>query len=77
MYFQKKLGLGFILFGTVAIALAYILMDGGGFVFSALVGVLAICFGAFQLMLANAAPAAKTSAKHSASKSTKAKKSRH
>ena len=51
MKLQKKLGIGFILFGIFLVAGTYFVADGGAFVFSALIGLLAIFFGAFQLMI--------------------------
>lgn len=76
MHFQKKLGLGFIAFGGVVILLAYLLTNSGGFVFSALLGLMAICFGAFQLMLSKLALQAKTAGKHPSGKTAKTKKAR-
>jgi len=52
MQLQQKLGYGFILFGLLIIVGFYFLADGGAYVFSALLGVMAIVFGGFQLMLA-------------------------
>jgi len=51
MQLQKKLGLGFIFFGVAIILGMYFVADGGAFLFSALIGLMAIFFGAFQLML--------------------------
>ncbi len=74
MHFQKKLGLGFITFGVVIILLAYLLTDSGGFVFSALIGLMAIFFGAFQLMLSKLALQTKTAAKPAVGKTKKARR---
>lgn len=52
MQLQKKLGLGFILFGIVIILGMYFVADGGAFLFSALIGLMAVFFGAFQLIIA-------------------------
>lgn len=52
MQLQKKLGFGFILFGVVVILGMYFVANGGAFLFSSLIGLLAIFFGAFQLMIA-------------------------
>ena len=79
MHFQKKLGLGFIGFGIAIMLLAYWLTNSGALVFSALLGLMAIFFGAFQIMLSNLALSAKTTAKQASgkpAKSTKAKKPR-
>jgi hypothetical protein len=51
MQLQKKLGFGFILFGIALILLMYFTADGGAFLFSSLIGLMAIFFGAFQLMI--------------------------
>lgn len=51
MQLQKKLGIGFILFGVVLTLAMYFAIDGGAFLFTALIGLMAIFFGAFQLML--------------------------
>ena len=53
MQLQKKLGIGFVLFGIATIISMYFIVNSGAFLFSALVGLLAIFFGAFQLMIAN------------------------
>ena len=76
MHFQKKLGLGFMAFGALVILLAYIFTNSGSFVFSALIGLMAIFFGAFQLMLSNLALQPKTTTKHPSSKTVKSKKAR-
>ncbi len=60
---QQKLGYGFILFGLLLIIGLYFAADGGAYVFSALIGLLAIIFGGFQLLLAKQAPV--RSEKHS------------
>lgn len=52
MQLQKKLGFGFILFGIALMLVMYFTVDGGAFLFSSLVGLMAIFFGAFQLMIA-------------------------
>ncbi len=52
MQLQQKLGYGFILFGLAMILGLYFVADGGAYVFSALLGLMAIVFGGFQLMLA-------------------------
>lgn len=69
MQLQKKLGIGFVLFGIATIIGMYFVANSGAFLFSALVGLMAIFFGAFQLMIASQATA------HSGSKS-KGKKAR-
>jgi hypothetical protein len=51
MQLQKKLGFGFILFGIALILLMYFTADGGAFLFSSLIGLMAIFFCAFQLMI--------------------------
>lgn len=66
MQLQQKLGYGFILFGIALTLGMYFVADGGAFLFTSLIGLLAVFFGAFQLMLAaNAAakPAVKTKIK--------------
>ncbi|WP_062064061.1 hypothetical protein [Cellvibrio sp. OA-2007] len=68
MQLQQKLGFGFILFGVVLIIGMYFVANGGGFLFSALIGLMAVFFGAFQLMISadmNAKPATKSKAKKS------------
>lgn len=75
MQAQQKLGLGFILFGIVLITAVYFATSGGAFVFSALLGLMAIVFGAFQLMLAQLAPSKNNHPEHSKTKG-KAKKTR-
>lgn len=51
MQLQQKLGFGFILFGIVLTLAMYFAIDGGAFLFTALIGLMAIFFGAFQLMI--------------------------
>ena len=51
MQLQQKLGFGFILFGIATILGMYFVANGGAFLFSALMGLMAIFFGAFQLMI--------------------------
>jgi len=71
MQLQKKLGIGFILFGIALIIGLYFVADGGAFLFSALIGLMAVFFGAFQLMLTAdlaAKPAAKSKLKKVANK---------
>ncbi|WP_323814998.1 hypothetical protein [Cellvibrio sp. NN19] len=51
MQLQKKIGLGFILFGVALTLAMYFAIDGGAFLFTALIGLMAIFFGAFQLMI--------------------------
>lgn len=75
MHFQKKLGIGFILFGVFIIVAVYFSTSGGAFAFSALMGLMAIFFGAFQLMLANITITKSTEPSHG-KKTTKAKKAR-
>lgn len=70
MQLQKKLGFGFIFFGVAIILGMYFVADGGAFIFSALVGLMAVFFGAFQLML-TADLAAKPAAKSKPKKSRK------
>lgn len=68
MQLQQKLGFGFILFGVVLIIGMYFVANGGGFLFSALIGLMAVFFGAFQLMISadmNAKPTTKSKAKKS------------
>lgn len=62
-HFQQKLGYGFILFGLLLIIGLYFAADGGAYVFSALLGLMAIVFGSFQLVLAK--PSTTNSDKHS------------
>lgn len=70
MQLQQKLGFGFIFFGTAIILGMYFVADGGAFLFSALIGLMAVVFGAFQLMItANAA--AKPTAKNKLKKGRK------
>lgn len=77
MHFQKKLGIGFILFGLVVILIAYVVSTNqGALVFSALLGLMSICFGAFQLVLSKLAVQTRTSSKHHAGKTVKNKKIR-
>lgn len=70
MQLQKKLGFGFIFFGVAIILGMYFVADGGAFLFSALVGLMAVFFGAFQLMI-TADLAAKPAAKSKPKKSRK------
>jgi hypothetical protein len=56
MQLQQKLGYGFILFGLAMIIGLYFLADGGAYIFSALLGLMAIVFGGFQLMLVKQLP---------------------
>lgn len=56
MQIQKKLGIGFVLFGVVMIIGMYFIASSGAFLFSSLVGLMAIFFGAFQLMIASQTP---------------------
>lgn len=66
MQLQKKLGFGFILFGILMIIGMYFVADGGAFLFSSLIGLMAVFFGAFQLMISAdlaAKPAAKSKPK--------------
>lgn len=51
MQLQQKLGFGFILFGIAIILGMYFVADGGAFLFSALIGLMAVFFGAFQLII--------------------------
>lgn len=51
MQLQQKLGFGFILFGVLLTLAMYFATDGGAFLFTALIGLMAIFFGAFQLMI--------------------------
>lgn len=76
MHFQKKLGIGFIAFGALVIALAFLMTSSGGFVFSALIGLMAILFGAFQMMLSKLAVQSKTAGKHHSAKPIKTRKAR-
>lgn len=63
MQLQKKLAFGFILFGVAFIFGMYFVADGGAFLFSTLIGLMAIFFGAFQLVL-TANTAAKPAARN-------------
>ncbi len=66
MQLQQKLGFGFILFGVVIIIGMYFVANGGAFLFSALIGLMAVFFGAFQLMISadmTATPTAKNKPK--------------
>jgi len=66
MQLQQKLGYGFILFGILFILGMYFSADGGAFLFTSLIGLMAIFFGAFQLMIAAdiaAKPAVKSKTK--------------
>lgn len=68
MQLQQKLGFGFILFGIVIIVGMYFVTHGGAFMFSALIGLMAIFFGAFQLIISanvTAKPITKTKLKKS------------
>lgn len=71
MHLQKKLGIGFIFFGLIIIVTMYFVADGGAFVFCALLGLMAIFFGAFQLMITADLTTTKTNSK------SKIKKARH
>lgn len=57
MQVQQKLGYGFIFFGLLLIIGLYFAADGGAYMFAALLGLMAIVFGGFQLLLAKQAPA--------------------
>lgn len=77
MHFQKKLGIGFILFGVTVILIAYaVSTNHGAFVFSALIGLMAVFFGAFQLVLSNLAVQSKATGRHHSGKPVKNKKNR-
>ncbi len=76
MHFQKKLGIGFIVFGALVIALAFLMTSSGGFVFSALIGLMAVLFGAFQIMLSKLAVQSKAAGKHHSTKPIKTRKVR-
>ena len=68
MQLQQKLGFGFILFGVVMIIGMYFIANGGAFLFSSLIGLMAVFFGAFQLMISadmTAKPATKSKPKKS------------
>lgn len=73
MQLQQKLGYGFIFFGLLLIVGLYFAADGGAYVFSALLGLLAIVFGGFQLMLAKQLPA-RTEKHNNKHKSKKARR---
>lgn len=75
MQLQQKLGYGFILFGLLLIVGLYFTTDGGAYVFASLLGLMAIVFGGFQLMLAKQIPAKPATAK-SAKATSKSKKLR-
>lgn len=70
MQLQQKLGYGFILFGIVFILGMYFTLNSGAFLFTALMGLLAIFFGAFQLML-SAATSTKPATKNKIKKARK------
>ncbi|HTF95077.1 MAG TPA: hypothetical protein VL995_03010 [Cellvibrio sp.] len=73
MQLQQKLGYGFILFGLLLIVGLYFLADGGAYLFAALLGLMAIVFGGFQLMLSKPIPikTVKTGSKTKSRKSAK------
>lgn len=71
MHLQKKIGIGFIFFGFIIIVTMYFIADGSAFVFCALLGLMAIFFGAFQMMITADLATAKTNSK------PKIKKARH
>jgi hypothetical protein len=71
MQLQKKIGIGFILLGFFLGAGTYFVTNGGAFVFSALIGLMAIFFGAFQLMISTDIPAKKQSSPKSRTKKAK------
>lgn len=68
---NKKIGLIFILIGVLIIPLFYFIASREGFVITAMLGLMAIVFGGFQLILANAVNARPANA----TKVRKAKKS--
>lgn len=70
MQLQQKLGFGFIFFGVVVIIGMYFVANGGAFLFSSLIGLMAVFFGAFQLMI-NADITTKPSTKSKPKKSRK------
>lgn len=72
-HLQQKLGYGFIGFGLLLILGLYFVASGGAYVFAALLGLMAVVFGGFQLLLAKQAPSQADKTKHKQS----AKKSRH
>lgn len=76
MHTQKKLGIGFIFFGFLLIVAMYFVTDGGAFVFTALLGLMAVFFGAFQLMITSSTMEAKSLHTKGAHK-TRSKKTRH
>jgi hypothetical protein len=49
---QQKLGYGFIGFGILLIIGLYFTLDGAGYAFSALLGLMAVIFGGMQILLA-------------------------
>ena len=63
MHTYKKLGVGFILFGFLLIIAMYFIADGGAFLFTFLIVLMAIFFGAFQLAIMANTPATKASTK--------------
>jgi uncharacterized membrane protein HdeD (DUF308 family) len=69
MHTYKKLGIGFILFGFLLIIAMYFIADSGAFLFTFLIGLMAIFFGAFQLMIMANAPATKAGTKTKGHKS--------
>lgn len=47
----RKIGFGFLFFGLLIIPLFYFIAVGVGFVLGVMIGLMAIVFGGFQLML--------------------------
>lgn len=69
---NQKLGLGFVVTGLLIILLFYFVASETGFLFAASIGLMAIAFGGFQLLLSKpvstqtskAAKARKTARRH-------------
>jgi len=63
MHLQKKIGIGFVLFGFIFILVMYFFANGSAFVFCALLGLMAVFFGAFQMMITTSPATTKKSSK--------------
>lgn len=48
----QKIGVGFLAFGFAVILLAYIFTSDRSFALAALIGLMAVAFGGFQLLIA-------------------------
>lgn len=49
---NQKIGLGFLLLGVLIIPISYFIASSEGFVLAAMMGLMAIVFGGFQLIFA-------------------------